>query len=598
MRRQRAVLAMLVGAILLSCTVPASGQGAGPGVGEPLTVYRLDPFSGWETLEQTNAYASAQRADPSAGWGNAAAVSFPVKATASFEPDTRRAELTVQFVPVSTDMRTNAGNLFVAPLGRRLEWKVIITVRNPNDIPMTEVKVRDEFGRAFRASLAGRPRGDARIEGDDPKARLPLYPILVWDIGNLGPGEAARAEVAVVTTRDRNGNMQFSQPGIYSIDTGAKLTYVLAGQPRVRNAECGSVIARRDMGALRSEGPPFDIDSGPIGGEDTGAGSVVPVLPPIVGDGPDVRAVVTRVAQVAGTRDISRPTSPITLVAAGVTSNITEQDGEFVVPPGEYAEWRVTVTIRNESNSPGWNSWNVDFDFGPELSVIVLSKTVPATVTGDVLTVAPTLPTDPVHVSWQWSGAESGLDFPQGSQAVAEFKVYTTSATGYGTAGEYVLTSDVSFGSTYPPSGSWGAWLSPIDVVVSPWANVGLSSTRLDWRVRKPGTYAALATEMSFTGAGRLTVDFSGFADLAYQDDGTQVIDTWYGFGTDLGAAEASGWIAADDLNDDANSRGPLDLDPTTPTTLRMWSKIAAGECDSSCEYEDQGVITFIVSNN
>ncbi|MDI6637663.1 MAG: hypothetical protein QME82_01985 [Bacillota bacterium] len=197
MVRERAVLAILVGAILMNCTVPASGQGSGEW--EPLTVYRLEPYDRWELAD--SAYASAQRkgAVPGTGWSNAAAVSFPITVKARFDPDKQRAELSVQFIPVSGDIRTNASNLFIAPLSRRLEWKLVITVRNPNDIVMRNVKVRDEFGQAFRVTLAGRPHGDARIEGDAARGGLPLNPALVWDIGDLAPAEAPRAELTMVT---------------------------------------------------------------------------------------------------------------------------------------------------------------------------------------------------------------------------------------------------------------------------------------------------------------------------------------------------------------------------------------------------------------
>ncbi|MCR4402000.1 MAG: hypothetical protein NUW12_04345 [Firmicutes bacterium] len=587
MVRRRTLLGALVGILLLGFVAP-------PVFGDSLTVYRLEPSSGWVELPPVNPYAAAMGEAPLQGWSNAGSVSWPVRATATFEPDTQRAELSVQFIPVSGDIRTNATNLFIAPLGRRLEWRMVVTVRNPNDIPMRDVKVRDEFGRAFRASLAGKSAGEARIEGDDPAARLPLCPTFVWDVGDLGPGEAARAEASVVTTRDRDGNMQFSRPGIYSIDTGARLTYTLAGKKQVRNAGCGSVIARKDMGALRSEGPPFDVDADPIAGGGTGAGSVVPVLPPIVGDGPDVRAVITRVAQEAqdvGTRDISPWTPMFYLVAAGETPNISEDGGKFVVPPGEYAEWKVTVTIANPWNLPGWDHWDMNLYFGAELSVEEISRTDP--VTGDTFSITRASPTDPVHVSWQWSGDPS--EFPPGSQAVVELKVYTA---GYAALGEYEFVRSATLGWTWPPHGSGGAWLGSISVVASPTADVSLSSTRQDWRVRKPGTYAALATEMSFTGVGKLTVDFSGFTNLAQQDGGPDFIRAWYGFGNDLAAVETSGWISANDLNLDANSRGPITLDPSTPVTLRMWSKIDVGEEDMSSEYEDVGVVTFIVSNN
>lgn len=600
MAHRRAMLAILVGVILLSYAIPASGGS--------LTVYRLEPSSGWVELPPVNPYATAVRENPLQGWSNAGATSWLLKATAKFEPDTEKAELTAEFIPMSRDIRANAGDLFIAPLGRRLEWRLVVTVRNPNDIPMRQVKVRDEFGPAFRATLTGRPAGDARIEGDDPRGMLPLHPTLVWDIGELGPGKAARAEVTVVTWRDGNGNQQFSRPGIYSIDTGARLTYVLAGQTQVRNASSGSVIARKDMDALRSEGPPFDVDAGPIANEGAGApGSIVPVVPLIVGEGPQAGAVIRRTGEDGGTRDIARLSGRFDVVAVAKTANVAEVgtgiDRKFVVPPGQYAEWEVGITITNLTDQ-GWREWTMSMTFGAELSV----EEIPGTRdiiegpggtdpgTGNPLTIT-TLSDGRKEVTWGWSGDWS--EFVKDSQAVVKLKVYTTSPTGYtASPDDYIFCHFMTLHFLRYNNIPGTIRLDPVYVYAGAMASVTVSATRLDWRVRKTGTYAALATEMSFTGVGNLSVQFDGFADLARQDGGTAVVGTSYGFGQDLAAVETSGWITAGDLNLPANWRGPIALNPTTPTTLRMWSKINVGEEDSSCEYEDVGVITFIVSNN
>ncbi|MEW5866306.1 MAG: hypothetical protein AB1774_05525 [Bacillota bacterium] len=601
MAHRRAMLAIVVGAILLSYAIPASG--------DSLTVYRLEPSSGWVELPPVNPYATAVRENPLQGWSNAGATSWPLKATAKFEPDTKKAELTVEFIPISRDIRANAGNLFIAPLGRRLEWRLVVTVRNPNDIPMKQVKVRDEFGPAFRATLAGGPAGDARIEGDDPRGMLPLHPTLVWDIGELGPGEAARAEVTVVTNRDGQGSQQFSHDGIYSIDTGARLTYVLAGQPQVRNASSGSVIARKDADALRGDGTPFGVGPRPIAGEGTGAGSVVPVLPPIVDESLQARAVIRRVDvdHEVGTRDIARASGRFDVVAAAKTANVAEVgtgiDRKFVVPPGQYAEWEVGITITNLTDQ-GWWQWTMAMTFGTELSV----EEIPGTRdiiegpggtdpgTGDPLTIT-TLADGRKEVTWGWSGDWS--QFVKDSQAVVKLKVYTTSPTGYAASpDDYIFCHNMMLHFLRYNNIPATIWLDPIYVHAGALASVTVSATRLDWRVRKAGTYAALATEMSFTGVGNLSVQFDGFADLARLDGGAAVIGASYGFGNDLAAVEASGWIAADDLNSSANWPDPIPLDPANPQTLRMWSRIAVGDEDSSCEYEDAGVITFIVSNN
>ncbi len=598
MVRRRTVFAIVVGLLLL-----VLGFAAAPAFGDSLTVYRLEPSSGWVELPPVNPYATAVGENPLQGWSNAGSVSWPIRTTATFEPDIEKAELTVDFIPVSRDIRPNEARLFIAPLGRRLEWRVVITVRNPNDIVMRNVKVRDEFGQAFRATLAGRPHGDARIEGDDPRGRLPLHPTLVWDVGDLAPGEAARAEVTVVTGRDGNGNQQFSREGIYSIDTGARLTYVVAGQSQIRNAASGSVITRKDADALRGDGAPFDVVPGPIAGEGpAGRPSAVLAKPPVTGASLQVGgASIIRdsggPSGGIGARDIGRTDPRFTITAVGKTANVAEDGGQFIVPTGEYAEWEVSVGV----SCPDYflTGWQMTLNFGPQL----WAEEIPGS--RDIVALpdpgagpAPVIARDPstgkVKVTWNWSGV--GFF---GASGQFKLKVYTAEPTGYGDPGTFTFCDNMTL-SYQAIFGSGTVTLNPPISIKAEgaYANVSLSATRLDWRVRKAGTYAALATEMSFTGAGNLSIQFDGFADLARQDGGAATISTWYGFGQDLAAVEASGWIAAEDLNLPANDRGPITLDPTNPATLKMWSRIAVGEEDSSCEYEDVGVITFIVSNN
>jgi hypothetical protein len=145
-------------------------------------------------------------------------------------------------------------------------------------------------------------------------------------------------------------------------------------------------------------------------------------------------------------------------------------------------------------------------------------------------------------------------------------------------------------------SGYWH--LVPLNAIYiksagEPHADVSVTATRLDWRVRKPGTYAALATTITASGTGKLSIQFSKFADLARTDGIPGTIAAFYGFGDDLVAVEAGGWISAADLN---NKTRYIDL--SQPAPLVMWSKISVGEEVSSAEYESKGVITFIVSNN
>jgi hypothetical protein len=567
---------------------------------------------GWGELPPVNPYATAEQDGTSAlgGFATAGASVLPIRATATFEPDLRTAAFTVDFIPVSQGIRTASNDLFIAPLGRRLEWKVVYTVRNPNDVPMTQVKVRDEYGTALRATLAGRPAGKAMIETGDTKGLLQFRDAFVWNVGDLGPGEAARAEVTVVTARDADGRLQFSAPGVYYIDAGAQLAYLLLGKAGTRNAPCGSVIARQNPDEVRGDRGAYDLLVSPIVGDWTS-----PTPSPIPLPGPGILEsmqagkglpVIVRADGNMGAKDISRVDSRFTVAAAAKTANISEDTttSEFLIPPGEYGEWEVTVSIVNTTES-NWHKLEMLLVFGTELSAdeVAGSKFI-RLPSGNPAAGSDTLgitrgADGRVRVTWGWNSTGAANDLPPGSSAGLKLKVYTTSSTGYGAAGSYEFLQSESL--RYWPRSGGGAptiELSGINLRVEEtgYADISLSSSRVDWRVAKPGTYATLATTISFTGNGRLSMDFEGFGDLTSSTGGTSVINAYYGFGTDLTDVELSGWIGANALNSDPVA--PIALSPTAPATLKMWAKISAGEEDSSAEYENTGVITFTASNN
>ena len=580
----------------------------------PLSAWRLDEWGKWTGLPAVNPYATITGLGSSQGWGNAGA-SIGITARAVFEPDLSRAEISAEFVPVSRAIIASDSRLFIAPLGQRLEWKVIVTVRNPNDVSMTNVRVHNQFGKAFRAALTGQSVGDARMADADVKGLLPSSSGFTWDIGYLGPGDAAKAELTV-TTNQSAGRAEFAEEGVYSLDTGFQLTYRLLGKDEVRNTAPCSVIARRNPSALRSDGEPYGVVQKPIERdlvlpERPISHGPVPVRPgaekPIVIEphsqqGPAVTRRVApelsaeelgqleaEVAQGYATKNVIRDDdiSRFTVTATASEGNITEEGGKFVVPVGEYVEWVVDLKVHNPFFVAYWYYWSARLEFGPGLDVECLTRS-----TNSSVTVTPEL--ERTVVTWRNCG---NLD--EYESAEAKLKVSTRNPAHYSTSGEFPLVQNMQL----QYDGIWllvvpiagHVCLQPIYVIAKaePKASVSASATRLDWRVRKPGTYAALATEITATGSGRLQVQFSGFRDLARTDGIAGTIAAFYGFGDDLAAVETGGWVSAADLN---NQTRYIYL--SHPAPLLMWSKISVGEEVSSAEYESKGVITFIVSNN
>jgi len=597
MKRRPRSLA-LAGTVLLAVTIlglPAIAQE------RPLSAWRLNEWSAWESLPEVNPYATAAGLGSGEGWGNSSA-SIGVTARAVFEPDLSRAEISAEFVPVSRGIITSDPRLFIAPLRQRLEWKVIVTVRNPNDVAMTNARVHNQFGKAFRATLTGQSVGDARMADADVKGLLPSSSGLTWDIGYLGPGDAAKAELTV-TTNQAGGRAEFAEEGVYSLDTGFQLTYRLLGKHEVRNTAPCSVIARVNPSTLRPDGEPYAIEQRPIERDWPLPERPVPVRPGLENPGVAVQgnqqpAVITRVPEAGAPnapKAVVRPGSSFQLTATGVSANITDDGDMFSVPEKQAAEWTVEIEVANLLGR-SWNEWTATLVFGPTLGVKEISRSV--TVLGysnvhtGVLTIAPhsSIP-GATLVTWNWKH-DGQLKFKQGSSAYLALKAETD---GFASIPEDTIFCD-QIQLLYNPEGG-----GPTDVKLDliyiesagePFADVSIKATRLDWHVRKPGTYAALATTATASGIGTLSMQFSKFADLSRTDMVQGTITTLYGFGDSLAAVEAEGWISVADLN---NKTRYVDL--SEPEPVLMWSMISVGEEDSSAEYENKGVITFIVSN-
>lgn len=131
------------------------------------------------------------------------------------------------------------------------------------------------------------------------------------------------------------------------------------------------------------------------------------------------------------------------------------------------------------------------------------------------------------------------------------------------------------------------------------WCNWSIGGTRWDWRILKPGTYAADCIEFWLQSNNDVLIDYEGFADL-YRPLGNQTtkttIDTYYSFGETIAQAEANGWVSAEDLNDDDDTiRDSLALHAGTAT--KLLNKIVVEDCNSSCEYENTATITLKLQN-
>jgi len=129
------------------------------------------------------------------------------------------------------------------------------------------------------------------------------------------------------------------------------------------------------------------------------------------------------------------------------------------------------------------------------------------------------------------------------------------------------------------------------------WLDWSVGGTRWDWRILKPGTYAADCIEFRIQSNNDVDVLFSGFGDLQYLGQGgvKQTIDTYYSYGESIAQADKLGWFRAARLNEGIFIGDSATLH--SGITTKLFNKIVVENCNSSCEYENSGLITIRIKN-
>ncbi len=134
---------------------------------------------------------------------------------------------------------------------------------------------------------------------------------------------------------------------------------------------------------------------------------------------------------------------------------------------------------------------------------------------------------------------------------------------------------------------------------VAQWISWSISATRWDWRVRKPGKYAADCITFWMKSNNDVLVDYEGFEDLQYQGTGgvNQSIATWYAYSaTGASTPPTAGWVTAANLNGhDDLVEDSVDLH--AGLSFKLWNMIEVVDCNSSCEYEDEATVTLVLQN-
>lgn len=196
--------------------------------------------------------------------------------------------------------------------------------------------------------------------------------------------------------------------------------------------------------------------------------------------------------------------------------------------------------------------------------------------------------------------ASTGVPLPAGAVEVETWKLVDGNWVYQGTGNVEALARCWRSG---PASGACNKESWVINVThhasVAQWIEWTIGGTRWDWRIRKPGTYAADCIEFTLKSNNDVAILYDGFADLQYQETGEGVkptIETYYSYGESLAEAESNGWVRASALNESddlVEDSAALHAGMST----KLWNKIVVENCNSSCEYEDTATITLVLQN-
>ncbi|MDI6871731.1 MAG: hypothetical protein QME79_10335 [Bacillota bacterium] len=263
----------------------------------------------------------------------------------------------------------------------------------------------------------------------------------------------------------------------------------------------------------------------------------------------------------------------------------------FRVPEDLRVEWQVVLTVKNNLDGEitgltVTEHLNAELDYHPDTVSVTSGLPAPVFERSGNLKVTWTIP-------GLGPGAEARLSFTIYSRLRNAHQQYSEPTPPEGPP--YFLNSGATL-KYYRLGVKSSLELPAIPVWVEEggYLRVSLSATRYDWQVRKPGTFAADPVEIGVYSNRKVSVIFSGFADLAAVSPGhTGAIPTFYGFGNTLDEVENTGWIRAQDLN--VRRLETAAAESGTTAVWKLWPKLKVSGRERAGEYEDVGCLTFIL---
>ena len=142
-----------------------------------------------------------------------------------------------------------------------------------------------------------------------------------------------------------------------------------------------------------------------------------------------------------------------------------------------------------------------------------------------------------------------------------------------------------------------------INASVAQWIHWNLNAQGWDWRIMKPGCYAANTIHFWVASNGDVLIDYEGFDDLEAVVPNTHnnYIETYYSWGDTPEIATANGWVRAIDLNidddllDESELNGDYGPNLHTGVDFKLFNKICVVDCNTACEYFDEATITLVL---
>lgn len=136
-------------------------------------------------------------------------------------------------------------------------------------------------------------------------------------------------------------------------------------------------------------------------------------------------------------------------------------------------------------------------------------------------------------------------------------------------------------------------------VSVAQWIDWSLSATRKDFRVLKPGVYAANSWTATVSSNNDVEILFThSNAEYLIEDVASEPIQIRYGYSTSSGIDpnEIDGWVAADDTPITINI--PFEeVSQPGGAKYHVWQEITVTEQHRSSDYEGTGTVLVCITN-